>query len=328
MPLLSSLGLPSLSQTVLAFFRAAGIASVEDFLVHDLYSLVSLASHQQQSEQYKQAVTDILVYLEDNHAMWCDGIDMLNIIQQTRSFLPTGCESLDGLLHGGLRDGMVTELVGASSSGKTQVCMQTAASAVLHGVMVSYIDTCNSFSSLRLSEMLSGLITSGKYQEQWNLERALKFVIYYRVHDAFSLLELLHRIDANFTACAEEKRESDTPKNVKLLILDSISSVVSPILSNTQVQGHALMMNCGHTLKKIANDNSICVMVTNHMVAGENGILKPALGESWRTVAHVRLALSREPASDVCNISLIKHSSIICNKKASFRLSTAGLQSL
>lgn len=92
MPLLSSLGLPSLSQTVLAFFRAAGIASVEDFLVHDLYSLVSLASHQQQSEQYKQAVTDILVYLEDNHAMWCDGIDMLNIIQQTRSFLPTGCE--------------------------------------------------------------------------------------------------------------------------------------------------------------------------------------------------------------------------------------------
>lgn len=120
MPLLSSLGLPSLSQTVLAFFWAAGIASVEDFLVHDLYSLVSLASHQQQSEQYKQAVTDILVYLEDNHAMWCDGIDMLNIIQQTRSFLPTGCESLDGLLHGGLRDGMVTELVGASSSGKTQ----------------------------------------------------------------------------------------------------------------------------------------------------------------------------------------------------------------
>lgn len=71
------------------------------------------------------------------------------------------------------------------------------------------------------------------------------------------------------------------------------------------------MMNCGHTLKKIANDNSICVMVTNHMVAGENGILKPALGESWRTVAHVRLALSREPASDVCNISLIKHSSIV-----------------
>jgi RecA/RadA recombinase len=100
--------------------------------------------------------------------------------------------SLDELLEGGIRGGVVMELVGPSSSGKTQVllssfssstcnysyhmynlnycvvttkiCIQTAASAILRGAMVVYIDTCNSFSSSRLAEVISGLSDSGNLQ--------------------------------------------------------------------------------------------------------------------------------------------------------------------
>eukprot|EP00250_Pteridium_aquilinum_P025610 c31190_g1_i1 orf=62-487(+) len=141
MPSLHTLNLPSLSTSVLAFFSELGIATVEDFLVHDIYSLVALAGHQADGDQYKQAVADILLCLEEDHAAWLDGMDLLNLVQQRVSFLPTGCKSFDDILLGGLHDRTVTELVGPSSSGKTQICIQTAANTALHGTMVIYIDT-------------------------------------------------------------------------------------------------------------------------------------------------------------------------------------------
>ncbi|KAF0900199.1 hypothetical protein E2562_028686 [Oryza meyeriana var. granulata] len=46
--------------------------------------------------------------------------------------------------------------------------------------------------------------------------------------------------------------------------------------------------------------------VTNHMVAG-NGAPKPALGESWKTVPHVRFVISRERGSNICTAAVLKH---------------------
>ncbi|KAL3850713.1 hypothetical protein ACJIZ3_012595 [Penstemon smallii] len=43
------------------------------------------------------------------------------------------------------------------------------------------------------------------------------------------------------------------------------------------------------------------------MVAGEAGISKPALGESWKNIPHVRLMLSRRHGTNVSSISLLKH---------------------
>ena len=42
--------------------------------------------------------------------------------------LPTGCDSIDELLGGGLRQGQVIEFAGPSASGKTQLCLSAAAS--------------------------------------------------------------------------------------------------------------------------------------------------------------------------------------------------------
>lgn len=52
--------------------------------------------------------------------------------------------------------------------------------------------------------------------------------------------------------------------------------------------------------------------VTNHVVGGEDGNSKPALGESWKSVPHVRLLLSRDCGGNVCNISIIKHPAMVC----------------
>lgn len=38
--------------------------------------------------------------------------------------LPSGCDSIDALLQGGFRSGIVTEICGEASAGKTQLCLQ------------------------------------------------------------------------------------------------------------------------------------------------------------------------------------------------------------
>ena len=45
--------------------------------------------------------------------------------------------------------------------------------------------------------------------------------------------------------------------------------------------------------------------VTNHMTGGEGGVLMAALGKGWKSIPHVRLQLSREHGSDICNMCIL-----------------------
>lgn len=56
--------------------------------------------------------------------------------------------------------------------------------------------------------------------------------------------------------------------------------------------------------------------VTNHMVSGERGIHKPALGESWKSIPHVRLELSREHGSNICNMCIVRHPCMVMHTVA------------
>lgn len=55
--------------------------------------------------------------------------------------VPTGCNSLDNLLGGGLETGSVTLFYGEAGTGKTNICLQTAYNIVKAGMKVAYIDT-------------------------------------------------------------------------------------------------------------------------------------------------------------------------------------------
>lgn len=106
---------------------------------------------------------------------------------------------------------------------------------------------------------------------------------------------------------------------------------------NLVCAGRALMVALGYSLKKLAHEHNIAVLVlmkfwgigchcasklkpffnlflkvTNHTVgAGENGKTKPALGETWKSIPHVRLMLSRDNRNNSCTISILKHTSMV-----------------
>ncbi|XP_038980947.1 DNA repair protein RAD51 homolog 4 isoform X3 [Phoenix dactylifera] len=215
--------------------------------------------------------------MEDWHQPWLNGVELLEDSNRNKHFLPTGYEGIDVLLGGGLCEGQLTEIVGSSSSGKTQVCLYSAAHvADKHFGVVMFLDTCNSFSPKRiacmvdqLSSSFSGEVTSGHTK-------------------------------------------------ICLLIIDSISSLLTPVLGGKGSEGRLLMVSAGIILKKLANEHNVSVLVTNHMVGGEGGILKPALGESWKSIPHVRLQLTHDQGSNICNVSILKHTFMASGRTTKF----------
>ena len=66
--------------------------------------------------------------------------------------MPSGSEKLDELLGGGIERGIITQVYGASGTGKTNVCTQLAVDCIRGGEKVVIIDT-EGFSAERFSQM-------------------------------------------------------------------------------------------------------------------------------------------------------------------------------
>jgi DNA repair protein RadB len=66
--------------------------------------------------------------------------------------MPCGCKCIDDLLGGGFERGIVTQIYGASGTGKTNICIQLAVSTVHSGKKVVFIDT-EGFSAERFRQI-------------------------------------------------------------------------------------------------------------------------------------------------------------------------------
>ncbi|XP_065036154.1 DNA repair protein RAD51 homolog 4-like isoform X1 [Musa acuminata AAA Group] len=251
---------------------------------------------------------EVSVAIDGRQPPWLNGVELLEDAKWNKHVLPTGCKGIDILLGGGLREGQLTEIVGPSSSGKTQVCLRSALGvADMHLGVVLFLDTCNSFSPHRIAHMVNSqsdtLVKEGK---EGRLKRIMSSILCHSLFDIFELLDVLHQLE-----CKLKHQVKSSGNRIRLLIVDSISSLITPILGGKNSQGRLMMITTGILLKKIANEYNLSVLVTNHMVGGEGGSLKPALGESWKNIPHVRLSLSHDQGSNVCNVSILKHTIIV-----------------
>ncbi|KAL3620632.1 hypothetical protein CASFOL_035544 [Castilleja foliolosa] len=283
------------------FCASHGIFTVQDFLVHDHYELEAFAERDYAWDKLKQnqvshfvcwskGIAQMVSNIESMRRPWLNGLELLEDAQLNKGTLSTGCERIDVLLQGGLREGHVTELVGQSSSGKTQVCLKAASHVVRkYSGKVMFFDTGNSFSAKRIAEFLSRSSTPADTQVNKTVQQEMRNIVCHSVFDIFTLLDMLQQLMNNL--------KSQISCQVRMLIVDSVSSLIAPILGG------------GGTHE-----------LTNHMVAGEFGISKPALGESWKSIPHVRLMLSRgytTNANGSC-ISILKHPYLASGKTTEF----------
>lgn len=263
--------------------------------------LMASAEKLSNSDRLKQGINQLISITETYHQPWMNGLMLLEDREQNKHYISTGCQSFDVLLQGGLREGHVTELVGPSSSGKTQVCFQVASNVAMKRGNVVFFDSGNSFSPTRIKQMVTQI--SGSEENKVNgvaqLQQAMRNIECHAVFDIYTLLDHLHQLKSNL--------KSETGYEIGLIIIDSISSLIGPVLGGSNAQGHALMVSVGYLLKELAHQHNIAVLVTNHMVGGEGGSLKAALGESWKNIPHVQLQLSRDHATNIYGVFILRH---------------------
>nr|XP_020141308.1 DNA repair protein RAD51 homolog 2 isoform X13 [Microcebus murinus] len=186
-------------------------------------------------------------------------------------FLPTTLSALDEALHGGVACGSLTEITGPPGCGKTQFCMMMSILATLPTNMgglegdVVYIDTESAFSAERLVE-----IAESRFPRYFNTEEKL-LLTSSKVHlyRELSCDEVLQRI--------ESLEEEIISKGVKLVIIDSVASVVRKEF-DTQLQGNLKERNKflareASSLKYLAEEFSIPVILTNQITTHLSGAL-------------------------------------------------------
>ncbi|KAG8371417.1 hypothetical protein BUALT_Bualt13G0085500 [Buddleja alternifolia] len=305
---------PLIDSNFRGFCASRHIFTVEDFLVHDLHALEAFAEQHYAPDKLKQGISQIFSIIDSQHRPWLHGLELLEDAEQNKCILSAGWESIDVLLQGGLREGHVTELVGPSSSGKTQVCLQAAAHVARnYSGTVMYFDSGNSFSPKRIAEFLSQSSDPANTQVNKTVQRVMRSIVCHSIFDIFTLLDLLHQLINNF--------KSQMGSRIRLLVIDSLSSLIAPVLGGGGTHGHALMVTAGFLLKELAHEHNLCILVTNHVVGGEGGVSKPALGESWKSTPHVRLLMSRYGATNGSScVSILKHPYLATGKTMEIKI--------
>ncbi|XP_065709211.1 DNA repair protein RAD51 homolog 4 [Patagioenas fasciata] len=275
---------PGLTEDMIQLLRANGIRTVVDFVSSDMEDVA-----QKCSLSYKALVAVRRVLLAQFSAFPANGADLYEELKSSTAILPTGSPSLDKLLDSGLYTGEVMELMGAPGSGKTQVCLGIAASVSL-GLKqhVLFLDSTGGFAASRLYQILRARAED----EEEQLE-ALQRI---QVIRAFDIYEVLSALQDLRDRLSQQVMSSMGP--LKVVMVDSVSAVVYPLLGGKQSEGLAIMMQLAKELKTLAREFSLAVVVTNQVTRDSStGLLKPALGRSWSFVPSTRVLLESKEAT-------------------------------
>ncbi|KAM3853011.1 DNA repair protein RAD51 homolog 2 [Vipera latastei] len=235
------------------------------------------------------------------------------------AFLPTTLEDLDKILHGGIACGSLTEITGPSGCGKTQLCIMMSLLATLPTNMggldgaVIYIDTESAFTAERLVEIAQHRFPHYFATEEKLIAMTSKVLVYQEL-TCDSVLKRIKSLE-----------EEIISKNVKLIIVDSVASVIRKEF-DTKRQGNLkersnLLSKEASILKYLAEEFSIPVILTNQITTwlsdglavqadllspvddlslsegssrngdGDSGYVTAALGNTWSHCVNTRLIL-------------------------------------
>lgn len=192
--------------------------------------------------------------------------------------LSSGVDSLDRILKGGFRVGVVTEIVGRAGVGKTQLAMQLCIIAGLNRKGSIYIDTENKLNLSRLEEIAKERVRkyftfttlSGKKSmyEKKEASELLENIVVNSPRLSQDLFGVISRVEEDIILNNEDALTSSSTVKfpIRLLIIDSIAGPsrrefryecsTRSVIANLQL---------AQMLKRIADQLNVAVVVINQI---------------------------------------------------------------
>src|SRR5919202_4945253 len=155
------------------------------------------------------------------------------------AIIHTGSISIDRLLGGGIRTGIVTDIYGQSGAGKSQLCFTLCANHAKHSRQedrILFIDTVGTFRPERISEI------AGSRRSNTLLNKIM-FIRALNTYDQINAIGLIPDI------------------NPRLIIIDTATSLFSDEFRGAA--RHLVLMNYIHRLSLAAINFDCAVVITN-----------------------------------------------------------------
>ncbi|MBU5678385.1 MAG: DNA repair and recombination protein RadA [Candidatus Aenigmatarchaeota archaeon] len=231
--------------------------------------------------------------------------------------ITTGSKALDELLGGGIETQAITEAYGAFGSGKSQLAMQLAVNVQLpesegglEGACV-FIDTESTFRPERIEQIAKALNLDAK--------NVLKNIYVGKAFNSDHQMLL-----------AEKAKELIEEKNVKLLIVDSLTSHFRADYSGRgELASRQQKLNRHlHTLQRIADTYNIAVYVTNQVMARPDVLFgDPTMAIGGHVVGHAAMfRLYLRKGKDNKRIARLIDSPYLPEGEAVFKIDEKGIR--
>lgn len=215
--------------------------------------------------------------------------------------IPTGCDSLDALLGGGLEVGSVTLLYGEAGTGKTNFCLQTAYNMVRTGKKVAYIDS-EGLSSDRITQI---------FTDESLIRELLVFQIY-------SFEEQNDRV-------AKVCRLSEANEKIGLIVIDSMTMFYR--LHTDDMSARNEFIKQTEMLLNAARKNEIPILLTSQVYTNlGSGTVEFLGGNALHHNAKTIIRLDKRPNGRRAAV-IVKHRSIPDGKFANYRIVSSGIES-
>ncbi|KAL7264650.1 hypothetical protein ACSBR1_002585 [Camellia fascicularis] len=300
---LSEMGLP---KSITNIFTARNLLTAKDVLSLTEFELMELLD-----VGFAEVTTAVAQVSEIASPPYQTALSLLEQCIQNEylsGHLPTRLKGLDEVLCGGIPFGVLTELVGPAGIGKTQFCMKLSLLASLPTKFgglegrVIYVDVESKFSSRRMIE-----IGVSSFPDIFHMEGMAQEM-------AGRILVLQPSSLAEFTESLQQIKVSLLQHQVKLLVIDSLTAVVSGEFEQGPPRQHSLGWHISF-IKSLAEFSRIPVVVTNQVrsqssdeisqyafqvwsrddtieeSARFDSHLVPALGIHWSHAVTIRLVL-------------------------------------
>ncbi|CAN7985138.1 unnamed protein product [Ixodes hexagonus] len=210
----------------------------------------------------------------------------LELFERSRTLepIPTWIPSIDAVLDGGIVRGKIMEVTGFPGSGKTQFCLQVAASNHLSGNSTVYVDSKGGFTKKRFEQILNGIAAKQRPRHRGEAGSSAAIAaktpsFHFRLCESWEELSAILSILREFIA-------TDGNRRVTLVIIDGFDFHLRHGVEDLPLRRK--IVGClTQKLVDVATRLHVAVLLTNHLSMKPNSpgsttlSPAPALGQTF-----------------------------------------------